>query len=165
MEKKRKMLKNIRQLLKVKGIIIIILFLFSCQYNKNQESFYIQSRIEIRNSTRFSEYEMYCFSNKEYAVREKIYFDSFGKVDSVMISSGMCFYRTPKEKQLSFSFSNDEDKYWKYSIKLNTLNHSIIDGMDTIYNFKQKEGKLYYEDKKRGSFYIYEIGFLFGKEI
>jgi len=165
MEKKRKMLKKMRQLLKVKGIIIIILFLGSCQYNKNQERFYIQSRIEICNSTRFSEYEMYCFSNKEYAVREKIYFDSLGKVDSVMISSGICFYRTPKEKQLSFSFSNNEDKYWKYSIKLNTLNHSIIDGMDTIYNFQQKEGKLYYEDKNRGSFYIYEIGFLFGKEI
>lgn len=31
--------------------------------------------------------------------------------------------------------------------------------------FNKKEGKLYYEDKKRGSFYIYEIGFLFGKEI
>ena len=102
-----------RQLLKVKGIIIIILFLFSCQYNKNQESFYIQSRIEIRNSTSFSEYEMYCFRNKEYAVREKIYFNSFGKVDSVMISSGIWFYRTPKEKQLSFSFSNNEDKYQK----------------------------------------------------
>ena len=108
---------------------------------------------------------MYCFSNKAYAVREKIYFNSLGKVDSVMISSGIWFYRTPKEKQLSFSFSNNEDKYRKYSIKLNTLNHSIIDGMDTIYNFQQKEGKLYYEDKKRGSFYIYEIGFLFGKEI
>jgi len=37
--------------------------------------------------------------------------------------------------------------------------------MDTIYNFKQKEGKLYYEDKKRGSFYIYEIGLLFNKKI
>ena len=89
MEKKRKMLKKMRQLLKVKGIIIIILFLGSCQYNKNQESFYIQSRIEIRNSTSFSEYEMYYFRNKEYAVREKIYFNSFGKVDSVMISSGI----------------------------------------------------------------------------
>ena len=108
---------------------------------------------------------MYCFRNKAYAVREKIYFNSLGKVDSVMISSGIWFYRTPKEKQLSFSFSNNEDKYLKYSIKLNTLNHSIIDGMDTIYNFQQKEGKLYYEDKNRGSFYIYEIGFLFGKEI
>ena len=108
---------------------------------------------------------MYCFRNKEYAVREKIYFNSFGKVDSVMISSGIWFYRTPKEKQLSFSFSNNEGKYQKYSIKLNTLNHSIIDGMDTIYNFKQKEGKLYYEDKKRGSFYIYEIGSLFNKKI
>ena len=165
MEKKRKMLKKMRQLLKIKGIIIIILFLGSCQYNKNQERFYIQSRIEICNSTRFSEYEMYCFRNKAYAVREKIYFNSLGKVDSVMISSGIWFYRTPKEKQLSFSFSNNEDKYLKYSIKLNTLNHSIIDGMDTIYNFQQKEGKLYYEDKNRGSFYIYEIGFLFGKEI
>lgn len=105
------MLKKMRQLSKVKEIIIIILFLFSCQYNKNQESFYIQSRIEISNSTSFSEYEMYCFRNKEYAVREKIYFNSFGKVDSVMISSGIWFYRTPKEKQLSFSFSNNEDKY------------------------------------------------------
>ena len=110
-------------------IISSIFLLFACSDKKsikNQERFYIQSRIEICNSTRFSEYEMYCFSNKEYAVREKIYFDSLGKVDSVMISSGICFYRTPKEKQLSFSFSNNEDKYRKYSIKLNTLNHSII---------------------------------------
>ena len=118
-----------------------------------REEVYIQSRVEIQNNPNFVEAYMYCFQHKEYAIREQLWFSPLGKVDSLLTGTGIFYYRAPKEKQLPLY----EDKYLNYHILLDIVSHRIIDGKDTITDFKQKEGKLYYEDKKKGSFFIYEL--------
>ena len=153
------MLKNL-EFLKISSFFLLITIFLSCEEDSNLNGISLITNkkvildVKSINHTSSSSYRFKWFN---HPLERDIDFDNNGKILRIGRSKaeGLLFsYKNPSEMQLDLS---REDL--NFQLKIDTINHLIIENKDTIRSFKVNHNKkiFYSENKKTGRINIYSF--------
>lgn len=103
--------------------------------------------------------ELFLFNDYNYPLERDIDFNKNGKITKIGKSAAeglVYYYRNPAKRQLNLNLI---EKYLSFEIKIDTINHLIIENRDTIKSFKVNRSKkiIYSENKKTNRMNIYSF--------
>ena len=150
---------KILEFLKINRIFIIMIILSSCNRDKSTLSGVssIKNKKIIIDDKNINTTSVYKFKNNDYPLERDLYFDNSGKITKVGESKGegiLYYYKNPSEIQLGLN-----KEYLNFKLKLDTVNHFIIENKDTIksFNVNHIEKIIYFKHKKTNRTSIYNF--------
>lgn len=157
--KRKRILKNL-SFLKISSFFLFIILLFSCEVDSklNKVSLITNKKVIMSvTSINYKTSSSFKFNWFNHPLERDIDFDANGKILRVGKSKaeGLLFsYKNPGKMQLGLSIED-----LNYQLKIDTLNHFIIENEDTIRSFKVNHNKkiIYSENKRTGRISIYSF--------
>ncbi|MGG6231131.1 hypothetical protein [Tenacibaculum sp. SDUM215027] len=117
---------------------IIVLLCFGCKGNHSevQIDFIVKKRV-LYNNKAITTAAMHHYQDNFYAIKEEFLFNSYGELERIGVNKGEgLFYFYKNDNKSLFSLSKNYPEYKDYKVVYNLKEKNVIDGNDTILNFK-----------------------------